>query len=287
MNVAVSDIGKQYIREEYRILKHLNAEIAFPFLPEVYAEGRVMTGEGIEILMFSGEWFAGYHEFHLSHDPADHKNKIQVWDFEQGSFFLTEEQTSQLYCRVAEILTVCYNMESFAHIYPWHHAAGDFVIALDENKNVDLRLITARGYKARAAAEDRNPAAVLEAMLVFLLQLSISTRLDRLDGVGEMAWADNIAVEATVQGFFRALALKPECALLPAPAADCFRYYLSRYSESDLSEWIRAVADTYPPAAPEFPVIRKHLKNHASALYESVKQGQRRGQGTRSRFYVS
>ncbi len=268
VNVAVSDIGKQYIREEYRLLKHLNAEFPFAFLPQVYAEGCIITAEDIELRMFSGEWFAGYHEFHLSYDPADHKNKILVWDFEQGSFFLTAEQTAQLYCRVAEILTAYYNMESFAHIYPWHHAAGDFVIALDENRNVDLKLITARGYKARAAAEDRNPAAVLESMLVFLLQLSISTRLDRLDGVGEMAWADDISVEATVQGFFRALAIKPECALLPAPAEDCFRYYLSRYSESDLLEWIQAFADTYPPAAPEFPVIKKHLKDHAAALYE-------------------
>jgi len=271
VNVAVSDIGKQYIREEYRLLKQLNAEFPFAFLPEVYAEGSVMTEDGIEILMFSGEWFAGYHEFHLSHDPADNRNKILVWDFEQGSFFLTADQTAQLYCRVAEILTAYYNMESFAHIYPWHHAAGDFVIKIGENQNVDLKLITARGYKARSAAEDRNPAAVLESLLVFLLQLSIRTRLDRLDGVKEMAWADDIAAEATVKGFSRALALKPECALLPAPAGECFRYYLSRYSESELFEWTKAIADAYPPAAPEFSVIKKHLKDHTAALYRSLK----------------
>jgi len=271
VNAAVSDIGKQYIREEYRLLKQLNAEFPFAFLPEVYAEGSVMTEDGIEILMFSGEWFAGYHEFHLSHDPADNRNKILVWDFKHGSFFLTADQTAQLYCRVAEILTAYYNMESFAHIYPWHHAAGDFVIKIGENQNVDLKLITARGYKARSAAEDRNPAAVLESLLVFLLQLSIRTRLDRLDGVKEMAWADDIAAEATVKGFSRALALKPECALLPAPAEECFRYYLSRYSESELSEWTKAIADAYPPAAPEFSVIKKHLKDHAAALYRSLK----------------
>lgn len=271
VNAAVSDIGKQHIREEYRLLKHLNAEFPFAFLPEVYAEGCVTAREGIELLIFSGEWFTGYHEFHLSYDPADKKNKILVWDFEKGSFFLTPEQTAQMYSRVAEILTAYYDMESFAHIYPWHHAAGDFVIKPDENCNVSLKLISARGYKVRASEEDRNPAAILESLLVFLLQLSIRTRLDRLDGVGKTVWAEEPAAEATVQGFFRALAMKPKCPLLPGPADDCFRYYLSRYSESDLFEWLKAIADAYPPAAPEFPVIKRELKNHAEALYESLR----------------
>ena len=44
-----------------------------------------------------------------------------------------------------------------------------------------------------------------EALLFFLLNLTLRIRLDRLDGVGEIAWADEGCLSPALEGFFLAL----------------------------------------------------------------------------------
>ena len=90
LNVAISDTGKSYIQREYDLLKQLQKDFPFSFLPKVYGRGCVsITGD--EIGMFLGEWFQGYNEFHISFDPKDEKHKIVVWDHEHGNYFLTAD----------------------------------------------------------------------------------------------------------------------------------------------------------------------------------------------------
>lgn len=76
-------------------------------------------------------------------------------------------------------MTCYYNAETFEQIFPWHHAAGDFVIKLQKN-NMKMKLITVRQYAPML--ENKNETAknntdsdiylMLEAMLVFFLNLS-------------------------------------------------------------------------------------------------------------------
>jgi hypothetical protein len=87
--------------------------------------------------------------------------------------------------------------------------------------------------------------------LIFLLNLSIRTRLDRLDGTGEMAWSDPVAVEATVAGMLAGLAEKPPPFELPLPFTQLFRRYLANCSAEDLLDLCNGIAATYPPEAPE------------------------------------
>ena len=88
--------------------------------------------------------------------------------------------------------------------------------------------------------------------LVFLLNLSIRTRLDRLDGTGDMAWSGPVAVEATVVGMLAALAEKPAPCELPLPMDRLFRRYLAACSADDLLEMCGAIAATvFPPGSPE------------------------------------
>lgn len=265
VNAAVSDPGRETLEREYGLLQHLNKNRHASFIPRVYAKDAVQVDSGAEIKMFIGEWFEGYSEFHYTHSPDGGKT-IVVWDTEKSGCYLSEDQTRELYQEAAGILTFYYDPATFEQIYPWHHAAGDFVILLQDGK-VDVKLVTVRGLQspldpAEMEKQDQDLQSVLEAMLVFFLNLSIRMRLDRIDGVGEVVWSHDAAVQGTVDGFFSSLAAKPQTRLTPVPLGDSFQYYLSTYNEHDLYDLAEDIVNAYHPLAPEVPVIKKNLEHH-------------------------
>jgi len=112
---------------------------------------------------------------------------------------------------------------------------------------------------------------MLNALLVFFLHLSIRTRLDRADGVGEIVWAGDAAVPATVEGFFRALGRKRPLAGLPAPLDEVFMAYLNQgFTETDLRGLARDIIRMYPDGAPESPVAEAHLQKHVQDLHHQI-----------------
>jgi len=271
LNVAVSEAGTRCINAEYHYLKKLTDEFTFSFLPQVYGLGHVISAGNRKFHMFLGQWIEDYHEFHISRDPSDNKNKILVWDDPDSRFFLSPDQSAQLYRQTAGILTYYYDIESFEQIFPWHHGAGDFVIRID-NAGLDVKLITVRRYAplfenlTNQKNSERDVELVLQALLVFFLNLSIRIRLDRLDGVGDIIWADCLAVPSTLAGFLEALAHKPQIDFMPDSIDRCFRYYLSACTKDDLYDLSKAVVNTMNRQAPEVPVVRQHLKKHVEEL---------------------
>ncbi|MGA8178823.1 MAG: hypothetical protein WB792_02110, partial [Desulfobacterales bacterium] len=227
--------------------------------------------------MFLAEWFEGFREFHLSRDPSDGTVKIVVWDNDRGNFFLTNHQTMQLYREAAKILTYYYNIETFEQIFSWHHAAGDFVLK-SHQEDVEVKLVTVRQYRSmfeqNFRQEHKTPDAemILEALMVFFMNMAIKMRIDRLDGVGEMAWADKIAPMGILEGFFEGLALKPPADGFEAPLDDCFLQHLLACSAADFSDMHHAIVRGYPSQASEVPVIRRHLVRHIEDLYNAARQ---------------
>jgi len=276
LNVAVSDIGKRYADKEFRCLKQLNAQFPFSFLPMVYGRGCIYTqSEPSEIRMFLGEWFQGFNEFHISLDPTDEQHKIVVWDPEHGNYFLSTDQAEDLYRKAARILTGYYNVETSEHISSWHHAAGDFVLKC-QPREVDVKLITVRRYgplfeiDPGIGHKDPHAERILESLLVFFLNLAVKMRIDRLDGVGEIVWSDNIAVKGVLKGFFEGLISKPPVRSFPGSLADGFRQQLSACTHADLLDLNFAMVQAYHPMAPEIPVIRQNLKQHVDDLYRAM-----------------
>ena len=275
LNVAISDCGRRFIEQDYHHLKRLNGEFSFHYLPQVYGCEQITCSNGLNAGMFLGEWFDGYHEFHLALDPADHKLKLVVWDEPGRRFFLTAEQSQTLYAQAAKILTGYYNLVSFEQILAWHHAAGDFVVNF-ENDSPRLKLVTVRSYAAgiqspkQTKTEASDPQRLLQALLIFLLHLSLQMRLDRLEGVGEMVWSDNIAVDATLTGFLEALSLKSEVDFLPDCPLSCFMAYISACQASDFLELSEAIVKRFNPHLPELPLIRKKLSEHAATLHSAI-----------------
>ena len=227
--------------------------------------------------MFLGEWLANYHEFHISKDPADGQHRIIVWDTDREPYFLTQSQSLDLYTRAAGILTGYYNPETFEQISAWHHAAGDFIVRLENNK-LDLKLITVRRYASvfeKSFLDDsKNLQAsaefILQAMLVFFLNLALNMRLDRLDGVGDIVWADDQALQGTLVGFLNALARKENIPALPDTPLRCFYHYVSMCSKKDLHELSESLLNRLSPDSPEITVINQHLDRHVDTLLDCI-----------------
>ena len=277
LNVAISDSGRRFIKQDYQYLKRLNAETPFYYLPQVYGWEQITGPAGLNFGMFLGEWFDGYHEFHLAPDPVDHALNIAVWDETTGRFFLTAEQTKTLYAQAARILTCYYNLASFEQILAWHHAAGDFVVSIKRDK-LKLRLVTVRRYtsifenKQQASSKAGDPGWILHALLVFFLNLSIQMRLDRIEGIGDMVWSNKDAVDATLTGFLDALSMKSDVNILPDSPLTCFLAYISGCQASDLYDLSKEIVNRFNPRMPELPIIRKNLSEHVETLHDAFQQ---------------
>ena len=277
LNVAVSDTGIRAIEKEYNSLKRLNTEFDLPLVPRVYAFGESYTPGQRKIPMFLGDWLEGYHEFHVSDEPSGDERNILVWDADGSRFPLSRDQQVETHRQAARILTYYYNVATFEQISSWHHAAGDFIVKVDKT-DLDLKLITVRHYAPQLSIQGGHAGSrpdaetILQALMLFFLNLSIRMRLDRIDGVGEIVWADRFAVPATVDGFFEGLALKEPIPGLPDSIAMCFAYYLSICTAEDLEELCQSVAATFDRRAPETPVIRHNLAEHIASLSQSIEQ---------------
>lgn len=145
---------------------------------------------------FLADWFEGFHEFHLSLDPVDGIIKLILWNGSPSPFYLSKQQARSVYFEISNILTLFYNPRTYDQIFPWHHGAGDFVVKLDGGR-IEVRLVTVRQYGPLA---DPEAMSVEEALVFFFLNLSLRMRLDRLDGVGEIAWAGEECLNSTWEG---------------------------------------------------------------------------------------
>jgi len=266
VNAAVSEAGKACIAGEYDLLKHF----PFPFVPKVWKLGSGTSASGMNFPMFMGEWFDGFHEFHIS-SGQDEIQQTVVWAPE-GRFFLTQEQTCDLYREISRILTLCYNIETFEHIFPWHHASGDFVAKIG-NGHADVKLITVRQHIpiVTIRPEDADEDDLVYALLLFLIKLSFHTRVDRREGTGELVWADDLAVAPTLEGFFQGLGQKepPFSDELPP----FFLHYVLSLPEKEIRETAFDIAGGYPAQSPELPVIRTNLERHVKILYQTLHEG--------------
>jgi hypothetical protein len=272
VNVAVSAAGRSLLFREYALLQRLTREFAASYVPEAYAAAEVDAGRGRVLAMFLGQWFHGFHEFHATRDTPGGGQALVLWDPEGGPILLDDAQARAVYRQVALILTHYFHLATFEAIGAWHHAAGDFVVRLKEGRP-EVRLITVREYRPlfRSRPESGDPSstvqALLEPVLIFLLNLSIRTRLDRLDGTGDLAWSDPLAVEATVTGVLDGLAEKAPPGELPLPLDALLRRYLAACSGDDLLAMCAAIAaKNYPAGSAAYALIEGRLEEHAATL---------------------
>jgi hypothetical protein len=197
---------------------------------------------------------------------------MTLWGEKDVPVSLSREAAYLIYHQAAGILTRYYNPETTEQVALWHHAAGDFIARCRDNR-VDVRLITVRHYgpllKMENSSDDPTDR-MLAALLLFLIHLSIRMRLDRREGIGEMAWADDTAVFGIWSGFLDGLSNSCfSTSFLPDPVAQ-FKDHLAGYSPSHFMELAETVAAALPVGPAEKVLVEEHLSSHVETLMETI-----------------
>jgi len=298
LHVAVTDTGKDALRREFGILKMLHSRFSFKYIPVPY-----FLDERYSMVFLLEEWFEGYHEFHIA-QSEDGEELLEFWEYGKRNRFLTQEQGYEIYRQAARILTLYYDLHNFRLIYPWHHAAGDFVARIEEahspshhlspqgkgdikdimndagtpsplagegggegdlKDKIDVKLTTVRGYEPFMGSGSNEMTNPLLALFYFLLHLSIQMRLDKLNGVGDVAWAEDSCVDATMKGFFEGLERKNDFRE-SFGSTESFLMLLKSFTRDNLRKTTVPIAAQFERTK-DYRVILEHLDDHTDRLY--------------------
>lgn len=267
LNGAVSRPGLDLIPEEYRLLAKLGRRVTPALIPKVFGQGRLKNN----VAFFLGEWFDGFYEFHVSRHNGD--ETIAVWGPGERVQSLSYGRAAPIYRHAAYILASYYDIRTGEGIFPWHHAAGDFIVD-PVSPGLSVRLIALRGYRPMVESDEQrwDPATHwLPALLFFFLGLMLRMRLDRLDGTGETAFLKSPVLKAALQGFFKAMACKVETGDLSKDLHDVFRDFLLGFSPGQLKAVSRHLVGAWHPGDQERAVIRENLAEHTAGISRFLK----------------
>lgn len=286
LNGAVSRPGLALIQKEYRLLSWLEKQAPAVYTPRVFKAGTVTLGNQApenqtpgkkEVKFFMGEWFEGFREFHIS--KIQEEAQIAVWASDGSVSYLTLERASQIYEQIAYILTAYYNLDTGDQIFPWHHAAGDFV-ANPLVPGFPVKLITVRGYGPLTDFEvDGTGGHILPLLLFFFLNLTLRMQLDRVDGIGKIVFLGDRVLTATLKGFFRALDDKKDTGLKgnswPGSGSGqlkkTFVSFLSGFSRKQIQGVLANLMDDWGLDASEQTLIDAHLESHCARVHSLFK----------------
>ena len=274
LSVALSENSRAQLSREFGILRSLHDSFKFSYLPRVFVfeEMAYQAEKGTEkFSILLAEWFEDCHEWHIS-EGEDHLERVRIWDLKRGHRFATELESFQIFKQASKILALYYDAHSFKQIYPWHHAAGDFVIGT-KGKQVSVRLTTARDYspiKVFLFEENVNP---ITALVYFFLHLSIRMRLDKLDGVGNPVLAGPFSIKAVTEGYFEALRRKEETDKSLLGDLDGHLSLLRSFTPREILRLYGPLLDMYSYEDPEdFHTIEFGLENHISLVHKALKE---------------
>lgn len=271
VNAAMDPAQQAFLENELNLLRELHGTLDRPYLPRPYLLGEASYMDGVRpakpFMLSIIEWFDDYHEFHTSRRGPGDGRAVRVWTGSGEGLFLDREQERLLYGSAAAILTACLDAGDFRQIYPWHHAAGDFVVRLSGSE-LRVRLITARDYRSLLSL-DRDPEAIWIGIAHFFLNLSLRMRLDRLDGTGDLTWAGAHILEGVVAGFLEGWSQKAG----RQPTLPSSEQVVEVLRSFDGEEWL-ALAEIVLPQAmierEETSFIEARLEDHVYELASAL-----------------
>lgn len=268
-NVAITRRGRLRLRDDFELLKYFYENGKGRFLPEPYlmSNDREFTEAESKdsMVMFLGQWLEGYHEFHLTnmHNKVD--LTVVIWDLENGLRLMSMDQASEIYRQAAFILTDYFDLDDYREIFPWHHAAGDFVVNL--TPTLDVKLVTVRQYAPRIQSDKDFTLDPYEAALLFLCNLTIRNRLDRLDGIRDMVWGPHELLAATLTGFFESLESRENNGLIKSGFTGRLRSICKKLDVIAWTQLFEGNLESFNPDAPDYELIESRLPEHIFEVY--------------------
>ncbi len=268
LNGAVSQQGLLLVENEYQLLRNLSIEYGVSKIPKVFGSG-VQKVDGHIGGFFIGQWFEGFQEFHVTNTPKG--KKIILWGSDKKDTILSFPKAARIYEKISTILTQFYNIETFEQIFPWHHAAGDFIVQ-PVGDDFDVKLITVRGYANLSEFDETgqtNQAFILPALLFFFLNLSLRMQIDRIDGTGEVEFLGDEVLKATIKGFLEALDDKTT----QYDLGDLRSGFTSFFKQFDIDQIVaicERIIESYNQNASELSVIKRKIFHHCKSVCENL-----------------
>ena len=269
VTAALTPEARETLDRECKLLDRLIDRWPFSFIPRIYIKDMVdakKSDKAETFVMALSDWFDGYHEWHFSGDKNTAPT-IDLWDMGKGFRTAPTDVIKEIIRQAAMILTLYYDPASYSQIYPWHHGAGDFVVKVDEN-DVDVRLISVRGYDPLVFLLGNKEPGALEALIFFFLDMTVKMRLDKLEGMGEPLWAGDFVLPAVMEGFTEGIRRKEQEGELPDGMREELIHHLQKMTPEALRARLFHQIGIYSETDPtDFKCIKKHLNAHADALH--------------------
>ncbi len=272
ISTAISEQGRECLEREYALLKSLDRPCESGWLPRPYCIGEVVCKKGEILSMCVSEWFEDFHEWHHRLDDDGESQKICIWDMKRGYRYAIEQEAFGIFRKASMILTHYYNINDGSQIFPWHHAAGDFVVSC-RNGKTDVRLTAVRGYDSVIAPGKNGISGRIIALVYFLLNMTVKMRIDKLDGTGETVWADDFVLDATLQGFLDALlAIKANEGYPPDMVKNLFSL-LRSFDLDEIRTLLCSMLELYPEEDPnDLLIIEANLDRHVRQLHRILQE---------------
>jgi hypothetical protein len=269
LNVAVSARGRKALSVEFEAVSRLTHELNRPCWPQLYGHGSGKSVDGRSWPMLLGAWLEGFYEFHLAGSSAPGELTVVVWDTDRGHWNLAPHQQDLLIGKAAEILAYAYHPLTFEAILDWHHAAGDFVVRPLAD-GIDVRLIAVRDYAPLVSTDTADVEAVLDAMVSFVVGMSLRLRLDRLEGVGRLACYPRSVISAIWTGFCEGLRAAAAERGLPHDFADAVIQFFKLQRVHRLTTIAQSIIEKYPADSETRGLLQKICGRHLEALWAAV-----------------
>ena len=273
VSTALTQKARKSLADDFKLINLLDQTFKFSYLPKVYFKGDIECHSvaGAETFsMLLAEWLEDYHEWHLSMDEKTKKQRLCIWDQKKGIQYASEDDGFEIFRQISKILTLYYNTKDFSQIYPWHNAAGDFIVR-NRDGNIDVKLTTVRKYEPFKASVSEDDISPMIAEVYFFLNMSLQMRLDKFDGVRDVAWAGDFSVQAAVEGFFEALnIMESEGRFYPGKVNEMLAL-LKMFDKEEIQKLTASMIHLYQMEDPDdLSVMEIHLKDHVSRLYETI-----------------
>ncbi len=273
LNVAAGQAGRERIRTEAAHLERLYQNLNEHYLPEFFHLGQGLSRSGKTLPMFAAQWLTGFHEVHPT-ETGGPDHPWQVWDSDRPAWYMSEEETADFFRRALYILTYCFDPFTLSAIGQWHHGAGDFIVGRDRHK-LDVRLITVRQYAPLLQLDPDETISLeilLDALTLFFLRTTLWMRIDRIDGVKDLVWADDRWVRPMWEGFIAGLDQMAAENGLPPELVEGVRQYLAAHSQASLHQLGQAMVRRLPADHPEGVLMAQHLEAHTRLLAGMVQE---------------
>ena len=144
---------------------------------------------------------------------------------------------------------------------------------MQKNGKIDVKLTTARRYDPILVPLKEEGINPLIGIIYFFLNLTLKMRLDRMDGVGEIAWAGDLSVKAAIHGFFYALKMMETNDRYGLGKVKDLDSLLKLFDEKELYKLLQSSTDLYRTEDPnDLTIIKRNLRDHTSELHQIIQR---------------